>query len=110
MAGGLIAAIVHFAPQPLLRHGPELGAFYSGLMMGLVALLSVLMVSTVRYSSFKTVGTDRRSTRIAILIVAAIGMLVWLYSRYVVLALVSLYVLHGIVLRLAALFRSARGK
>jgi CDP-diacylglycerol---serine O-phosphatidyltransferase len=110
MAGGLIAAIVHFAPQPLLRHGPELGALYSGLMMGLVALLSVLMVSTVRYSSFKAVGTDRRSTRFAILIVAAIGMLVWLYSRYVVLALVSLYVLHGIFLKIASLFRAARSK
>ncbi|HEX8071402.1 MAG TPA: phosphatidylcholine/phosphatidylserine synthase [Pyrinomonadaceae bacterium] len=112
MAGGLIAAIVHFAPQPLLRYGPDLGALYSGLMMGLVALLAALMVSTVRYSSFKTVGTEGRSTRVAILLIAAIGMLVWLYSRYVVLALVALYVLHGIVLRLgsllAALLRTAR--
>lgn len=110
MAGGLIAAIVHFAPQPLSRYGPELGALYSGLMMGLVALLAVLMVSTVRYSSFKTVGTNSRSTRVAILIAAAIGMLVWLYSRYVVLGLVALYVLHGLVLRFASFFRFSRSK
>jgi CDP-diacylglycerol--serine O-phosphatidyltransferase len=110
MAGGLIAAIVHFAPQPLSRYGPELGALYSGLMMGLVALLAVLMVSTVRYSSFKTVGTNSRSTRVAILIAAAIGMLVWLYSRYVVLGLVALYVLHGLVLRFASFFRFTRSK
>ena len=107
MAGGLIAALVHFAPQPLVRYGPQLGALYSGLLMGLVAILAVLMVSTVRYSSFKTVGADRRSTRIAILVLAAIGMLVWLYSRYVVLALVALYVLHGLVLRVASLVRYA---
>ena len=110
MAGGLIAAIVHFAPQPLSHYGPELAALYSGLMMALVALLAALMVSTVRYSSFKTVGTDRRSARVAILVVAAVGMLVWLYSRYVVLALVALYVLHGIVFKLGALFRSARNR
>lgn len=110
MAGGLIAAIVHFAPQPLSRYGVELGALYSGLMMALVALLAVLMVSTVRYSSFKTVGTDRRSTRVAILVAAAIGMLVWLYSRYVVLTLVALYVLHGMLLRLASLFRYVRAR
>ncbi len=106
LAGGLIAAIVHFAPQPLARYSAELGALYSGLLMGLVALLAILMVSTVRYSSFKTVGTDRRSTRVAILVVAAIGMLVWLYSRYVVLALVTLYVLHGLFMRLVSLIRS----
>ncbi len=106
-AAGLIAALVHFAPQPLSRYGPEMGALYSGLMMGLVALLSILMVSTVRYSSFKTVGTDRRSTRMAILIVAAIGMLVWLYSRYVVLAIVAFYVLHGIVMRIVSFFRAS---
>ena len=110
MAGGLIAALVHFAPQPFSRYGPELGAIYSGLLMGLVALLAALMVSTVRYNSFKTVGAEGRSTRVAILVVAAIGMLVWLYSRYVVLALVALYVLHGIVIRLAALFRTALAK
>ncbi len=106
LAGGLIAAIVHFAPQPLIRYSADLGALYSGLLMGLVALLAVLMVSTVRYSSFKTVGTDRRSTRVAILLVAGIGMLVWLYSRYVVLGLVTLYVLHGLVMRLIALIRA----
>ena len=110
MAGGLIAAIVHFAPQPLSHYGAELAALYSGLMMALVALLAALMVSTVRYSSFKTVGTDRRGTRVVILVVAAVGMLVWLYSRYVVLALVALYVLHGVVLKLGALFRHARSK
>jgi CDP-diacylglycerol---serine O-phosphatidyltransferase len=110
MAGGLIAALVHLAPQPFVRYGPEIGALYSGLLMGLIALLALLMVSTVRYTSFKMVGVEGRSTRVAILIVAAIGMLVWLYSRYVVLALVALYVLHGLVLRLASTVRNMAGR
>jgi CDP-diacylglycerol--serine O-phosphatidyltransferase len=105
-AAGLIAAIIHFAPEPLLqaRYG-ELAVVYSGLLMGLVAALSALMVSTVRYSSFKTVGTGRRSTRVAILFVAAVGMLLWLFSGPVLLVLLSSYVLHGVLLRLASLFR-----
>ncbi|MBA3320339.1 MAG: phosphatidylcholine/phosphatidylserine synthase [Pyrinomonadaceae bacterium] len=106
VAGGMIAALVHFSPEPLSRLAVEQGIVYSGLLMGLVALLSVLMISTVRYSSFKAVGLSRRSTQVAILLLAAIGMLIWLYSRYVLVSLLSLYILHGLLLRLASLLRS----
>ncbi|HYG08976.1 MAG TPA: phosphatidylcholine/phosphatidylserine synthase, partial [Pyrinomonadaceae bacterium] len=95
MAGGFIAALVHFSPSPLSFHGVERGAVYSGLLMGAIALLSVLMVSTVRYTSFKTVGIGRRSTRLAVLAIAASGMLVWLYSRYVLVSIVGAYILYG---------------
>jgi CDP-diacylglycerol---serine O-phosphatidyltransferase len=101
-AAGLLASIVHFAPRPLPSYET---ALYSGLIMGLVAVLAVLMVSTIRYSSFKTVGASRSSTIKVVPIIAAIGMLIWLYSRYVLLAIVSLYVIHGILFRLLALFR-----
>lgn len=104
-AACLIAAIVHFAPTPLVLYRPELVTLYSGLLMALVGLLSVLMVSTLRYSSFKAVGTNRRSTRMMILLIALIGMLIWLYSRYVLLILVTGYVLHGLFVRVGVLFR-----
>ena len=105
MAGGFIAALVHFSPAPLSFHGVEMSTVYSGLLMGAVALLSVLMVSTVRYTSFKTVGIGRRSTRLAVLAIAAAGMLVWLYSRYVLVSLVGAYIIYGLLMRLAGLFR-----
>ncbi len=105
-AAGLIAAIIHFAPEPLMgAYYGEWAIVYSGLLMGLIAVLAALMVSTVRYSSFKTVGTGRRSTRAAILILAAVGMLLWLFSGPVLLIILSSYVLHGILLRTALLFR-----
>ena len=104
-AACLIAALVHFAPAPFIRYRPELATLYSGLLMALVALLSALMVSTIRYPSFKTVDTNRRSTRMMIILLASIGMLVLLFSRYVLLALVTGYVLHGLVARFGALFR-----
>lgn len=109
MAGGFIAALVHFSPAPLSFHGVEMSTIYSGLLMGAVALLSVLMVSTVRYTSFKTVGIGRRSTRLAVLAIAAAGMLVWLYSRYVLVSLVGAYIVYGLLTRLAGLFRHRSG-
>jgi CDP-diacylglycerol--serine O-phosphatidyltransferase len=107
-AAGLLASIVHFAPRPLATYGDYWSTLYSGLMMGLIAILAILMVSTLRYSSFKTVGAGKRSTIMAVPIIAAVGMLVWLFSRYVLLAILSAYVLHGMLFRLASLFRFRR--
>jgi CDP-diacylglycerol---serine O-phosphatidyltransferase len=104
-AAALIAAIIHFSPMPLIQYEARYSHLYSGLMMALVGCLGFLMVSTLRYSSFKTVGTRSRSARLAILLVAAVGMLIYLFSEYVLLILVSLYVLHGLVLRVGTLFR-----
>ncbi len=104
VAGGLIAAIIHFSPLPLVEYGPERAKIYSGILMILVGLLSVLMVSTMRFSSFKTVGTRSRSMRTVIAAVA-VGMLIYLYSQYVLLALVLAYILHGFISRLWGMFR-----
>lgn len=104
VAGGLIAAIIHFSPLPLVHYGPERAQIYSGLLMLLVGVLSLLMVSTLRFSSFKTVGTRSRSMRTIILAVG-VGMLIFLYSRYVLLALVIGYILNGLLARLVGLFR-----
>ena len=104
-AAGLIAAIVHFAPRPLISYGPESARVYSTLLMVLVGVLSVMMVSTLRFSSFKTVGTGSRSMR-TVIIVLAIGGLIVLYSQYVLLALVLSYILHGVLSRVfSALWR-----
>jgi CDP-diacylglycerol--serine O-phosphatidyltransferase len=104
VAGGLIAAIIHFTPLPLIYHGPERAKIYSVLLMALVGLLSLLMVSTLRFSSFKTVGTRRRSMRTIILGVA-VGMLIVLYSRHVLLLLAVSYILYGLLSRVISVFR-----
>lgn len=104
-AAALIAAIVHFAPMPLVQYRGERAELYGGLLMVLVAVLGALMVSTLRYSSFKSAGTTRRSTRMMILIIGTVVMLIWLYSRYALLAIVTAYVLQGIIFRIGSLFR-----
>ena len=103
VAGGLIAALVHFSPLPLTYFGPERARIYSGLLMVLVGLLSLMMVSTLRFSSFKTVGTRVRSMR-TIILALSVGMLIFLYSRYVLLGIVITYILHGLIARVAAVF------
>jgi CDP-diacylglycerol--serine O-phosphatidyltransferase len=103
VAGGLIAALVHFAPLPLIGYGSERAGIYSGLLMLLVGLLSLMMVSTLRFSSFKTVGTGSRSMR-TIILVLAIGGLIVLYSQYVLLGLVLAYIFHGLLTRVFSVF------
>lgn len=95
-AAGLLAAIVHFAPRPVISYGEELAKIYSILLMILVAILGLLMVSTIRYKSFKSAGTGRRSIYY-VLLIGAIGMLIWLYSQYMLLAITVAYVSHGII-------------
>jgi CDP-diacylglycerol--serine O-phosphatidyltransferase len=103
-AAGLLAGLVHFAPLPLNAYGESLSNFYGALILVLLAVLGLLMVSTLRYTSFKTTASGRRSLYL-ILLIAAIGMLVWLYSRYVLLALALAYVSHGIIWYVLSLFR-----
>ena len=95
-AAGLLAAIVYFSPLPLNTFPANLSSLYTILMIILAAGLGLLMVSTIRYTSFKTVGTGPRSIYL-MLIIAALGMLIWLYSRYMLLGIASAYVAHGII-------------
>ncbi|NOT47640.1 MAG: CDP-diacylglycerol--serine O-phosphatidyltransferase [Acidobacteria bacterium] len=108
-AAGLMASIVHFAPMPLSYYGEGTGKFYASLIMILIACLGVLMVSTLRYSSMKTVGSGRRNLYL-VLVIAAIGMLMWLYSNYVLLILSVGYVSHGIVWYVVSHLRSRPAK
>lgn len=108
-AAGLLASIVHFAPLPLNSYGQGFALFYVYLLMLLIALLGVLMVSTLRYSSFKTLNFGRRNLYL-VLVIAAAGMLLWLYSHYLLLILAALYVSHGVVFFIfRSLLRRPRG-
>ena len=105
VAGGMIAAIVHFYPTPLVSQGPDRARIYSVLLMALMGVLSVLMVSTLRFSSFKTVGTTRRRSMRTVILALAVGMLIFLYSRHVLLVMVVAYILHALGSRLIGVFR-----
>lgn len=103
-AAGLMAAIIHFTPQPIVTHGENLATIYNILLMILVGGLGLLMVSTLRYTSFKSAGAGKRSGYL-FLVIAAVGMLAWLYSKYVLLGIAVIYVSHGIIWHFLGLLR-----
>jgi CDP-diacylglycerol---serine O-phosphatidyltransferase len=109
LAAGLIASIIHFTPKPLSFYGESMARFYCILLLILLAGLGLLMVSTIRYPSFKNAGTGRRSIYL-ILVIAAVGMLVWLYSEYVLLIITASYVSYGLLGYLIGLVRTPKSK
>jgi len=94
-AGCLVAAIVHFAPTPL-KYSSHRAEIIAVVMMVLMVFLGLLMVSTVRFSSFKSIGSGRRDARIMIGLIALVG-LIYLYSQWVLLILVAAYIIHGLL-------------
>jgi CDP-diacylglycerol--serine O-phosphatidyltransferase len=98
-AAGTIAAIVHWAKIPLAQWGYSLG------WMGVVAILAFLMVSRMRYYSFKTLDLRRRRSYIAIIFLGLIIWAIWVYSEHVLLAIALTYALSGIILRITSKFR-----
>jgi CDP-diacylglycerol--serine O-phosphatidyltransferase len=113
----MIASLIHFSPRPLIK-GLQLP--YTGqivpinsqvLVIGfaaLVVLLAFLMVSTLRYSSFKNVGAQKTNPRVLILALALVGLLIWFYSQWTLLIVSAVYVAHGIVGKLWSLLRVRR--
>ncbi len=95
-AGGLLASLVHFAPTPLNLYGETTAQFYAYALLGLVGVLAILMVSTIRYTSMKTTGNTRQGFFL-VLSIAAMAMFVWFYSRYALLTIAAIYVGHGVV-------------
>lgn len=101
-AGGLLAALVHFYPQPFNSFGESAASFYSYSLLGLIAVLSILMVSTIRYTSMKTAGSGRQGFFL-VLAIAAMAMFVFFYSKYALLAIAAVYVSHGVIWWIARL-------
>jgi CDP-diacylglycerol--serine O-phosphatidyltransferase len=99
-SAGLMASIVHYAPMPLSSYTAAYGEDFSKtcgiLIIILLGILGLLMVSTLKYTSFKTVGTGKTNIYIVLLIVA-LGMAIWLYSEYALLILSGVYVSHGVI-------------
>jgi len=95
-AGGLLAALVHFAPAPFSAHGETSAQMYGYALMGLIAMLSILMVSTIRYTSMKVAGKGRTGFYL-VLTIAALAMAVYFYSKYALVAIAGAYVAHGVV-------------
>ena len=98
-AAGVIAAIVHWEKTPLSHWGYSLG------WMVVIGILAFLMVSRVRYYSFKNLDMLKRRSHLAIILLGLIILAVALYSEPVLLIIAMTYGLSGIILRFVSKFR-----
>jgi CDP-diacylglycerol--serine O-phosphatidyltransferase len=102
-AAGQIAAVVAFAPA---RAGERAEAL---LALALVVCLAFLMVSTLRYRSFKGLDLRKRRSYINVLGIALLFVLIAAHLEYSLLVLASLYTLSGPGAYVAALIFRRRG-
>jgi CDP-diacylglycerol---serine O-phosphatidyltransferase len=96
---GTIAAVVHFFKTPSLLVGSAL------LWCFLILAISFLMISTVRYSSFKELDVKKSRPRVALFAAAMLIGLVIFYSEIVLLALATIYIVSGPIAKLAQMVR-----
>lgn len=88
-AAGQVAAVVLMLPRQLE------GRFEGMLALMAVIALAFLMVSTLRYQSFKNLDLRRRRSYINVLGIALLFLLIALHPEWVLLGLMTLFVLSG---------------
>lgn len=99
-AAGVVAALVHWAKYPINEW------LFGIVWLGIVGVLAVLMVSRVRYYSFKALDLRRRRPYVAIIVIGLIVWAIWTYSEIALLTLALTYGLSGPIGRLTSKFRS----
>jgi CDP-diacylglycerol--serine O-phosphatidyltransferase len=98
-AAGMIAAVVHFVRNPI--EDPSL----SVLWLVLVAVLGILMSSTIRHYSFKDIEWTKRRPSLTVVGLAMLVGAIWFFSQYTLLVIASAYMAHGLILQLVRVVR-----
>ncbi len=98
-AAAVIAAVVHFEKSPLIDWRLAV------LWLVLVGVLAFLMISTVRYHTFKTFDLRRQRPFVVMILIVLVVYLIWAYSEWILLALASMYAAAGPVLRVVSHLR-----
>ncbi len=97
-----IAAVVYMAPAPVQSF------VLSVAWLVLVGMVSLLMVSTWRYPSFKQLSVSKPRTPLIVLLIGVLAFIIWNWSQPVLLAVASGYVVSGIAIRIGGLVRRYR--
>ncbi|MGE3435218.1 MAG: CDP-diacylglycerol--serine O-phosphatidyltransferase [Blastocatellales bacterium] len=107
-AAGLLAAVIHFVPQPLSSYDAEQMRLYSWALLSGMVFLAVLMVSRVRYTSFKNIGPKSNKPFITLPLLSLLVAGIWFYSQWVLLLIALVYVTHGPLMKLLGLLNRFR--
>src|SRR5712692_5125143 len=96
---GMIAAVVHFFKTPTLLVGSAL------LWSFLILLVAFLMISTVRYSSFKEFDVKKARPSLALFGTAMLISLIYMYSEVMLLGMATTYLISGLIHELVLVVR-----
>jgi CDP-diacylglycerol---serine O-phosphatidyltransferase len=97
---GVLAAVVHFSlGEPLLSH------WMAVVWLLLVVAVAYLMVSTWRFYSFKDLHFNSRQPFRMVVLIAAVFVGIWSFSRYVLFGIALTYMFSGVLWRLQWIFR-----
>ncbi|MCI0338161.1 MAG: CDP-diacylglycerol--serine O-phosphatidyltransferase [Acidobacteria bacterium] len=107
-AAGMLAAVIHFVPQPIPSYDFNQAQFYSWILLVAIAILAILMVSTIRYASFKNFALRSNKPFITLPLLSLLVAGIWFYSHWVLLVLATVYVSHGPLLKLWGLINRLR--
>jgi len=99
---GFIAAVVYMAPSPVQSW------IFSVAWLVTIGIVSLLMVSTWRYPSFKQLSVSKPRTPLIVLLVGTVAFVIWEWSQPVLLAFASAYLMSGIVIRVGGIIRRHR--
>lgn len=92
-AAAAVAALVYRFPEPMLSRTEALP------LLGLVTALSFMMVSRLRYYSFKDFDIRKRQPHLTILFLALLIVAVFTHPEAMLLLMASTYVASGLVLK-----------
>jgi CDP-diacylglycerol--serine O-phosphatidyltransferase len=100
-AAAVIAAVVH----ALHRAGPLQDWRWSVAWLLMAAALGGLMVSTIRYYSFKDLPWSRKQPAFLILVLITLGAVIWAFSEIVLVLLAGTYAVAGVLFHLVRFVR-----
>jgi CDP-diacylglycerol--serine O-phosphatidyltransferase len=98
-AAGQVATLAFIAPEPVLERSHAFG------LIALVGLLGLLMVSTVRYRSFKSLDLRQRRSYVNVLGIVILFLFIAVRPEISLLAAASFYTLSGPIGEAAGLLR-----
>jgi CDP-diacylglycerol---serine O-phosphatidyltransferase len=96
---GVVAAVVHWAKYPVNEW------VYAVVWLVIVVLLAFLMVSRMRYYSFKTLDLRRPRSYLLIVLIGVVLYLIVEFSEPVLLTIAVTYALSGPIMRLTSKIR-----
>ncbi len=106
-AAGFIAAVVHFV-SGVFKFNNLTEWQPAAAWVLILAVLAFLMVSTIRYPSFKELDLRNRKPFVSVIGIGLLIAAIYYYSEYVLLVLASIYAFSGVLSKLIGWVRPRR--